>query len=241
VDGPLDEDADAMWGVVVEEGEGDGARVGRRFHILYRGTWDVVRTLDVRTVAKAFLTEMASILQPVRDDALYIEAGVASASGVNVLVPHVMVPGLARAVRRVQRAGVVPPGTMVVAVDLRTGALISTEPSLGFPEDRWDRLSEAFPANGSDPRVFIEDELEVDAVLIWGGSGEPGLFHASKAETLTSLASTGRNLPLVGGTGIEALGRLVDRARCYAASWVTTNDMIDSLVRIGGTWLHDPT
>jgi hypothetical protein len=236
VDGPLREDDDPMWAVVVEDVASDGREVGRRFHILYHGTWDVVRTLDIRTVARAFLAEMSSIVQPVRDDALYLQAAVASASGVSVLVPHVMVPGLARAVRRVQRAGVVPPGTMVVAVDPDTGRVVPSDALLDMPADAWERFGETFPANGSDPRVFVDDELAIDAVLTWGGPRTRGLFHASKAETLKTLAPSIRNLRLLGGRGIQGLGRLVANARCYTAAWVTTNDMIDFLAGIAGAY-----
>jgi hypothetical protein len=225
-----------MWAVVVEDGEGAGREVGRRFHIVYHGTWDVVRTLDIRTAARAFLAEMSSIVQPVRDDALYLQAAVASASGVSVLVPHVMVPGLARAVRRVQRAGVVPPGTLVVAVDPDTGRVVRSDALLDLPADAWERFAEAFPANGSDPRVFVDGEFAVDAVLTWGGPRTPGLFHASKAETLKTLAPSIRNLHVLGGRGIQGLGRLVANARCYTAAWVTTNDMIESLASIAGAY-----
>lgn len=235
VGGPHEEDDDPMWAVVVDEGGESSAGVGRRFHILYRGTWDVIRTLDVGGVAQALLTELGSIRHPVRDDAVFLEAAVASASGVSILLPHLMVPGLARAVRRVQRAGIVPPGTMVVAVDPATGELVRPEVSLDLPSDVSARFADAFPPNGSDPRIFVDDRLEVDAVLTWGGPEASGLWHAPRADTLMTLASWTRNLRLVGSRGIEGLARLVEGARCYAARWATTNDMIDALVRIGGT------
>lgn len=232
VGGPLDEDDDPMWAVVVDD-EGRSSAVGRCFHILYRGTWDVVRTLDVHGVARAFVTEIASLVHPFRDDAVYLDAAVASTSGGSILVPYVMVPGLARAVRRVQRAGIVPPGTMVVAVDPATGRLTRPDAALDLPADAWAQLADRFPPNGSDQRVFVDDELGVDSVVMWGGPEAVGVWHTSRAETLMRLTGWTRNLPVMGGRGIEGLARLAEGARCYLARWASTNDMIDVLARIG--------
>jgi hypothetical protein len=128
---------------------------------------------------------------------------------------------------------------MVVTVDPTTGRLVHPDLALDVPSDALERLADAFPPNGSDPRMFVDDEVQVDAVLMWGGPEESGLWHTSRAEAVMTLAGWSRNLRMVGGSGIEGLGRLVQGARCYVARWVSTNDMIDALARIGDDYAID--
>src|SRR3990170_3464562 len=97
VEGPEDEDQEPFWSVVVEDGSRGEGRLGKRFHIVYRGSWDVVRTLEVAAAARALLVEVEAIRFPLRDDAIFLEAGLVRSGDLSVLVPHTMVPGLARA------------------------------------------------------------------------------------------------------------------------------------------------
>src|ERR1041385_5331993 len=53
------------FSIVVEEG-GRSIAGGRRMHILYRRTASVVRSLDLATIARAFLTEVERIRMPFR-------------------------------------------------------------------------------------------------------------------------------------------------------------------------------
>ena len=232
VDGPHDEDDDPFWAVVVEDGTRGAERVGKRFNILYRGTWDVVRSLDIQAVARAFVLEIESILFPTRDDAIYLEAAALRAPGGTVLVPHIMVPGLARAARRVQRADLVAPGAMAVAIDPDSGHLIPVPSGLELPSDLYGRLAEAFASDPADPRAFVDGEVAVDAVLTYGALPEAGVVHGSRAEALLSLAPSVRNLPLVGGRGVEGLARLVGAAHCYQGRWGSTEQMLDALTQV---------
>src|SRR5881397_673875 len=61
------------FSIVVEDGPASVAG-GKRFHILYRRTAAVVRSLDLGTVAGAFLTEIERLRMPFRDDALMMDA-----------------------------------------------------------------------------------------------------------------------------------------------------------------------
>lgn len=232
VDGPPDEDDHAYWAVVVEDGSRGADRVGRRFNILYRGTLDVVRSLDVHAVARAFLLEIESILFPRRDDAIFLGAATVTTPGGTVLVPPVMVPGLARAARRMQRADLLPPGAMAVAVDPETGHVIPMPSALELPGDVFDRLAAAFTPDLADPRAFVDAEAPVDAVLSYGVLSEPGFVPGSRAETLVTLSSSVRNLSLIGGQGVKGLAKLVARADCYRGWWGSTQDMLDALTRI---------
>jgi len=232
VDGPREEEDDPYWAVVVRDGPGDDDRVGKRFNILYRGTWDVVRSLDVRAVARAFLLEVETILFPTREDAIFLEAAAVRAPGGTLLVPYLMVPGLARAARRVQRADLVPPGAMTVAIDPGSGRLVPVPSGLELPDDLDERLDRVFPPDPGDPRAFVDEELAVGAVLTYGPLPEAGVVHGSRAETLLSLAPSVRNLARLGGRGVEGLARLVAAAHCYRATWGSTQQMLDALTRI---------
>jgi hypothetical protein len=233
VEGPEDEDQEPFWSVVVEDGSRGEGRVGKRFHIVYRGTWDVVRTLDVAAAARALLVEVESILFPLRDDAIFLEAGLVRSGDASVLVPHSMVPGLARAGRRAQRVNLQPPGTMAVAIDPDSGQLVPIRSRLRLPGDLDERLAQAFPPNGHDPRVFVEGATGVNAVLLYGGPvEESGIFEIPRAQALYELARSVRNLPQLGGRAIRGIARLLAGSRCVAASWRSTEQMLGTLASL---------
>src|SRR5215207_4458007 len=83
--GPREEDDDPYWAVVIEDGSSGAGRVGRPVNILYRGIVDVARTLDVRSVGRAFLLEIESILFPTRDDVVFLQAAALAGGGRTVL------------------------------------------------------------------------------------------------------------------------------------------------------------
>jgi hypothetical protein len=236
VTGPRDADDVPFWGIVT----GDGARdaktetVGRPFNILYRGIVDMMRTLDVRTVARAFLLEVESILFPARDDLVFLDAAAVAGLDRIVLLPHALVPGLARAGRRVQRAGLKAPGAWTVAVDPTSGRLVPVASALDVPGDALDRLAPTFPPATDDVRLFVDAPTSVDAVVTSGGSSDRGVVPAPRAESLLGLLPSVRNLPSMGGRAIESLGRLVGGADCYRARWTGTEQMLDTLTRAIG-------
>lgn len=232
--GPREQDDDPYWAVVIEDGSPDGGRVGRPVNILYRGIVDVVRTLDVRSVGRAFLLEVESILFPTRDDVVFLQAAALAGGGRTVLAPQVLVANLARAGRRVRRAGLLAPGARSVAIDPASGRLVPIPPALDVPADALDRLAALFPATADDARLFVDDVTPVDVVLTYGGSADEPISPASRVDTLLGLTSSITNLSAMGGRAIEALGRLVGGADCFGARWTGTEQMLATLTRVAG-------
>ncbi|HEX6230975.1 MAG TPA: hypothetical protein VF029_04630, partial [Actinomycetota bacterium] len=167
-----------------------------------------------------------------RDDAIFVQAATVTTPGGTILMPYALVPGLARASRRVRRAGHVPPGAMAVAVDPETGHLIPVPSGLDLPDDLYERLAATFPSRPADPRAFVDDEVAVGAIFTYARLPEPGVVHRSRAETLLSLVPSVRNLDLVRGRGVRGLARLVAEASCYQGWWGSTQEMLDTLTRI---------
>ncbi|MFB3738221.1 MAG: hypothetical protein ACE14W_04565 [Candidatus Velamenicoccus archaeovorus] len=226
VDGPVDPDDDPLYGLVVEDETSRSGRVGRRLNVLYLGTWDIVRTTDPGTVARSFLLDVQRLAFAHRDDAVYLDGAVVSSNGTTVLVPQSIVPTLSRAGRRVQRAlDAMLPGTMAVAVDPETGRLIPVPSLPDVPDD----ASDAFRTDGPrvDPRAWVDEALSVDRVLLYGS--EPELVPVSRAETLAGLSSAVRNLDVMRGRAIRALGRLVEGSRPYRVRFTGTAHMIEIL------------
>src|SRR5919197_5160218 len=64
------EDANANYSVVVGNGE-DG--IGRRFHVLYRDSTAIVRTLDAAELVQALLADLEGLTYRRRRDAVYLQ------------------------------------------------------------------------------------------------------------------------------------------------------------------------
>jgi len=133
-----DDEVDPVYSVVVEDGTDPTGRQGtKKFHIIYYGTWDIVRTLDVRALAESLLHEIDSFTYPMRDDAVYVEASIVRGNGKTLLIPAFLVPSIAAAGRRLtSKLDLTLPGLMSVALDPQTGNLIPPAPYLRFAPDR---------------------------------------------------------------------------------------------------------
>ena len=57
-DGPLDPDVDPLYALIVEDGQGPAVRAPRKLRIFYYGTWAIVRSMDVRAIARSFIGEI---------------------------------------------------------------------------------------------------------------------------------------------------------------------------------------
>lgn len=240
VDGPEYEDDDPTYSLVAGDDTGTSRQAGKRLDILYVGTWDIVRTLDAGVLARAFLHEIEALGFPSRDDAVYLDASVltgrgSGSDGRTVLLPAYYLPAICRAGRRVQKAlDAVLPGTMTVAVDPATGHLVPVRGELQVPADALDEADRRF-GTGREERALADRERTVDAVLLGGPRGEPGLTPISRAAALCDLAGAVRNLRVVGGRAVEALGRLLAGANAFEAGFMGTDHMIATL----GAALHE--
>ena len=138
IDGPPDPDRDPLFALIVEDDSSVSGRTGKRLHIFYQGTADLVRTMDVRAVARSFLYALETLTFPVRDDAVYLDASVIQGGGKTVLVPWYMVPVLNTVGRQLLKTvDMVLPATMSIALDLETAHLIPARSTLDIP---WDAL-----------------------------------------------------------------------------------------------------
>jgi hypothetical protein len=244
-DGPENPDADPLYALIVEDGASPSGRAAAtKLHIFYYGTIDLVRTLDVRAVARSFLGEIESLTFPSRDDAVYLEASVIRGSGKAVLIPSLMVPSVSAIGRRMRRSfDVELPGQLSVALDPGTGHLIPSGRSLDIPDDALEALDRYVPVGSEpEPRAIIEDELRIDRVLTRGGTTK-GLVPMPRGPVLFDLARAIRNLPRVGGRGVATIGRVLAEADVFEARWFRSAELVDVLEAAlnGGRYVPDRT
>ncbi len=231
--GPRDPDDAPTFSVVIEDPESPSGRATKNLHILYRGTFSVVRSLDVSVVARTFLSEMEALTFPGRDDAIYLGLSVIRGNEVTVLIPTRLVPAIGVAGRRIQRAlDASLPAQLTVALDVDTGHLVPARPMLDVPGDAFDALVRSVSTTkGEDRRAFIDRELAIDRVLVWGRTpdGELGLGPTPKAPVLFDLARAVRNLDAIGRSAVITLGRVLSDTDVLAGSWFGTNGLIETL------------
>src|SRR5438093_10103304 len=119
------------YSVVIAGGDPDEETTSkRRFHILYRGSSQIVRTLDLPTLGQALFAELESMMFEDRDDAVFVEAAALAKNGRIALVPGSYLPTLWKLSRRLHQAGVRLPLARTVAVHRETGQVIPTDPKL---------------------------------------------------------------------------------------------------------------
>jgi hypothetical protein len=238
-----DEETDyPTYSVVVEDGKRGDDRVGRRYNILYLGTTDIARSLDLRFLARCLLRQIDSIGYREREDAVFLEAGLVDIAGSPRLINSAVVPKLAAARRRAEKRGLYAPGGMVAALDLDTGELVAPRLSLELPADAFDRLEEHVPA-GSDgvrDRLPIEDgERRAVGTVIGLGVGQQELAAAmSRPQAVLQLASKAMNLEVLGGRALGSIAAMVAETECRGASWSNTNEMIEAIALAAET-SHD--
>jgi hypothetical protein len=229
---PDDDPLDATYSIVVEDGSRGADRAGKRFHILYLGGWDIVRTLDISRLAEATMWEMESIRFPVRDDAAFVEAGLIGLGEATCVVASSLIPGLNRSKRRGERFGVRSPGGVSFAVDLATGELIDPERQLDAPRDALDRLAEHLPVAPRTEPALVSSPCRLNGVF--QGGDEPGVLTPdSRASTLQNLLPAVRNLSVIGGAGVRAVGQMLLSARAVRGGYASTNDLYEVLGRFG--------
>lgn len=227
---PDDGEDDPYLSVVVDGGTGVAG--GRRYHVLYRRTSSIVRTLDVGTLARAVLGELERLGLPTRDDLIHLDAAAATVGAANVVFPGYLVPFMADVGRRAERMGAMLPAHATLSVD-PAGAVVPTEGMLGVPDRRIEELRRDFPSAASEDRFFVRQPLRPDGVLLLAHEADVDLRPISRAAALHRLATSAMNLPVVGPEALTAIGRSVSGAACYEASWGGPRRFLDDLVRVG--------
>jgi len=235
----------ATYSIVVEDGaRGEGRHIGRDYNILYIGTWDIARTLDLRFLARCLLRQIDSLGYHERDDALFLDVGVVDVAGSPTLVPSIVVPRLCRTRRRAEKRGLYSPGGMVTALDLHTGQLVAPQLTLDVPIDAIDRLEVSLPggANGTHDRFPIEDgeRRSVGAVIGLGVGQEELVMPRSRPETVVDLVMNVKNMPVLAGRALRSIAAMVATAPSRSISWSNDAELIEAVARAGKLDGSDP-
>jgi hypothetical protein len=218
------------YSIVVAGGDPDEDPNSRkRFHILYRGSSQVVRTLDLATLGRALFAELESVQFPDRDDAIYVDAAALATDGRIALIPGNYLPTMWKLSRRLHQAGVLLPLARTIAVDRETGQVIPTTPKLEVPDDAIETLTETVGAEASAvlgvagarregnahlERWVLRDPTAPVAVLTTGAEEGPRQPQ-STGQAVYRLAGMTMNLPKIGPSALEGLSLLAQQAQCY--------------------------
>lgn len=225
-----EEDRSPTYSIVVDDDTRSEGPVGRGYNILYVGTTDIARTLDLRFLARCLLRQIDALGYHTRDDVLFLEAGLVEVGGSPHLVPALLVPLLSKSRRRAERRGLYSPGGRVAAIDLDTGELIAPPLSLEMPADALDRLTPDMPGvNGVRDRFPIEDgeRRMVGAVIGLGPHQSELVSKRPRSETVLELAVSVKNLQVLGGRALRSIATMAAAADCCTISWSSTNEMIE--------------
>ncbi len=223
-------EAPTHYSIVVEDPAIE--RTGeKRFHILYRGTITIARTLDLATVGRMLLSELELSMLDDRNDLIFVEATPVAANGVSVLVPAILVSYVASLGRRVERAGMSLPAHAYVAVDPARGEVVPPPSVLVDVEASVARLREQLvPKASPADRLVIDRPWPIDVVCSIG-QGDPGTVEpVSRATALHRLANYVVNLKTLQGAALRGLERLVSDAACRQVSTAGARDIVDAIV-----------
>jgi hypothetical protein len=213
----IDEERQPYYSIVAAEPDPSKPRSVKDFHILYGGTAKLIRTLHLPSLASTLLSELQSLTYPQRDDAIYAALVPISSKSAAAVVPVDLVPFLGALGRRVHRAGLSLPAVRAVAIDPDSGHLMPVPQLLEIPEDAIEMLGKLLPANGRSDRTSFDNPLSPQVVLAgYFQSSDETLQPLSRAQAVHALTPSVLNLEKVGGAALDALVRVVDRARCYA-------------------------
>lgn len=221
------EEADPYYSLLVAEH--DDGRPGKRFNILYRESTALAKDLDLAVVVRTLVAELEGFLFQQRNDAVYAQAGVVAADGRTALVPSLLVPYLATLGRRLERSGLTLPVASQVAIDPASGLVVPVKPLLETAPDALERLRALAPTEGRDNRLVVERPTAVDAVCSIGLDEEP-VQAVSAAYAVFRLVEKVVNLEKLGTTAVEAVGRLVENARCYELRTANVEGTRDALL-----------
>lgn len=226
----IEEETQPVYSVYVGGMEPRG--VGRRFHVLYRGTLPAARTLSIRTVGRTLLAEMESWIHGRRDDAVYLGASLAASNGSIALIPSGLAHDLGGLGRRLERAGIRLAAEPSVAVDFASGLVRPPQRILDVPPDALDALDGHVPGSVPDDRMTIPEPRRPDVILLSRHAPEPAVRPVSRAAALHGLAATSPNLHAAGGPGLQALGRLVAAADCFLVEGPDAESRLDALAPV---------
>ena len=202
-----------------------------RYHILYRGSVPVVRTLSQTVLARTLLDDLEALLYWEREDAVYLDATVLSLGGLTWLIPTSMSVYLSRLGRRLARNGGSITVSKGMAVSLVDGRALPIEPRINAREVPLPWSGETDEKRGGSP-LRLQTPVSIDAVCAQSVD-DGGLRPMSRGETLYQLFPAVMNADEVGSEGLRGLGRLIERASCYR--WGVLNPvhrLLDAMLEV---------
>jgi hypothetical protein len=209
---------------------GGRGRLGKWLHVLYRDSTVLVRTTDANELVAVLAGDLAALTYWRRRDAVYVQAAVVSAGGVDALFPEEFIGLLETARRRIRSGGIPLPVSRHVAVDLDTAEVGLPSRPLEIAEHA---VAELACEVGSEPmawpRVATLQRATPDLVCVKGSGDSERAQPVSRGSALYALASNAVNLDEVRGAGLEALRRLVERAACWALPALSAQRVADGV------------
>ncbi|HUF59284.1 MAG TPA: hypothetical protein VMR89_07380 [Actinomycetota bacterium] len=224
-------DGTPYYGVVLADGA-EGTRREKKFHIFYRGTQPLVRTLDPSTLVRAMLSEFEFYLFAERDDAIYTDAGLVRAHGMLAVVPASVTASLWKLGGRVTREGLSLHAEPYIAVDAESGQVVPLRSALRIPDGSLETLTAFATTNGDTDPSPLDGPSRVDLLCSYA-TGEPSeerVEPISRGRALSQLTSNVVNLETLGITAVAGLARLTEGARCRQIAPAQPRPLLDTIV-----------
>lgn len=213
-------------------GASENGNVGTAFHVLYEESRALVRTLDLRAVADVLIGQFEHVAASERSDAVFLDSAAVRLGDVLALVPPIVPPYLANLSRRVvDRTGLKLPGTTYVALELGSGRLIPTTPTLDIPGGAADALAELAPHKRREELARIEEPRWADLVVFIGMAEEP-IRPYSQGRAAHLLATRILNIDQVSGRGLETVAAAVREAPSYEMRSTSVDETLGTLVEL---------
>jgi hypothetical protein len=213
--------------ILPDDGEAAG-RAARPLTILYRGTWQILRTSDPATAGRVLLEELESLIFDQRTDAIYVDSTLISAHGSSALVTSSIIPGLQQHLRYAEQKGLTFAASTFAAVDPATGTCVPVQGELDTPGDAEERFRRSFNSNGNGDRFTIRDPVRIGTLVI-SMPVNVLVTRLSAAGAVYRLATNTFNLERLGGRALSGLETLVRGASCYALGAGDARAVIDAI------------
>jgi hypothetical protein len=213
-------------------GGSENGEVGTSFHILYEESRVLVRTLDLYAVADVLIGQFEHVAASERDDAVFLDSAAVRLGDVVAIVPPIIPPYLANLSRRViDRTGLKLPGTTYVSLELGSGRLIPTSPTLDLPGGAADGLAQLAPHKRREELARVDDPQWAD-LIVFLGLAEEQILPASPGWAAQTLATRILNIDQVGGRGLETVAAAVREAPTYEMRSAKVQETLDTLVEL---------
>jgi hypothetical protein len=184
--------------------DGERKSLGRRYNTLYEGCVALVRSLSMPVVGTSLLNELALVEATIRTDAIYVDAGVAEANGVAVLLASGLMRWLGQHPKQAQRAGVRLSAQFGVAIDPESRTVRSIGLRDRVSGSGTDELATLPSSTGAFDRLSLDQPVPIGAACEYDWQDEL-VVPASRASVLRSFASKAQNLPAAPNRVLEGL------------------------------------